>query len=650
MTLLELDSVGVVGVVERRVGLTLRRAGRVLLDLAVLTSALVLAFALRFDGEVPLFWQKRMLVMLPWVLLVQYLALVMLDVPRCSWRHVSLREVQRIGVAAGLAGGVLLTLRLVAPHGAVWLPVMQHSLLPIGAIAADGLLALLGLAAVRGAWRMLDERSPSVPIGSASRVLLVGAGDIGAQVARELQRRPEFMPVGFLDDDPDKRGSVIHGVTVLGPTTELERRCRELHVDEVLIAAARVGGRFVRRVSESAKALALPVRIVPGLGELVDGQVALAQLRPVALEDLLRREPVHLDEQGIAASLRGRVVLVTGAGGSIGSELCRQLCRFGPRRLLLLERSENALFEIHGELGRRFPSRVITPLLVDVSERQQLHRVFERERPDLVFHAAAHKHVPMLEWNPSAAVINNVVGTAALAELAAEFEAEAFVLVSTDKAVRPRSIMGASKRCGELLVHALAQAGLPTRFMTVRFGNVLGSNGSVVPTFERQIAALGPVTVTHPDMERYFMTVPEATQLVLQAAAIGEGGEVFILDMGEPVKIVDLAEDMIRLSGLVPGEDVTIEFTGLRPGEKLREELSCAGELLASAHPAIRVERRAWTLHELDRGRLRRELDALIDAARAHDEPAIRQAFQRLIPEAELLTEAVATSEQSQCA
>jgi FlaA1/EpsC-like NDP-sugar epimerase len=642
---------GVVGQVERRLGVTARRASRMLLDLTVLAAALILAFGLRFDGSVPVFWQRRMIVMLPWVLLVQYLALILLDVPRRSWRHISLREVQRLAIATGLAGFVLLGLRLIAPYATAWLPMIQHSLLPIGAIAADGLLALLGLSALRGAWRMLDERgwvaAPGTTSGAAriSRVVLIGAGDVGAQVARELQRRPEFTAVGFLDDDPDKRGSIIHGVVVLGPIDELERRCRELHVDEVLIAVARVGGRFVRRVSDTAKALGLPVRIVPGLGELVDGQVALAQLRPVALEDLLRREPAQLDERGITAGLRGRVVLVTGAGGSIGSELCRQLCRFGPRRLLLLERSENALFEIHGELGRTCPNQSITPLLVDVSDREHLRRVFERERPNLVFHAAAHKHVPMLEWNPSAAVINNVVGTATLAELSAEFEVEAFVLISTDKAVRPRSIMGASKRCGELLVHSLARCSLATRFMTVRFGNVLGSNGSVVPTFERQIAASGPVTITHPDMERYFMTVPEATQLVLQAAAIGEGGEVFILDMGEPVKIVDLAEDMIRLSGLVPGEDVAIEFTGLRPGEKLREELSCAGELLPTVHPAIRVERQTSVV-ELDRSRLRREVDVLVAAARAYDEPAIRLAFQRLIPEAEMIAE----PEHSQCA
>jgi FlaA1/EpsC-like NDP-sugar epimerase len=434
-------------------------------------------------------------------------------------------------------------------------------------------------------------------------------------------------------------------VPVLGPTTELARRCRELQADEIVIAAARVGGRLVRRIREGAARIGLPVKIVPGLGELVEGQVALAQLRPVALEDLLRRDPVQLDEHAIAASVCGRRVMVTGAGGSIGSELCRQLCRFAPSRLVLIERSENALFEIHCELRRRFPTLVIEPCLVDVAEREQLRQVFALHRPELVLHAAAHKHVPMLEWNPAAAVLNNVLGTQCVAELASEFGVAGFVLISTDKAVRPRSIMGATKRCAELIVQSLARASTNTRFVTVRFGNVLGSNGSVVPIFAKQIAGMGPVTVTHPEVERYFMTISEATQLVLQAQAIGKGGEIFILDMGEPVRIVELARDMIRLFGLVPDEDIAIEFTGLRPGEKLSEELSCAGKLGPTSHPAIQLE--LEPTRALEGIGLRRELDRRLELAAIHDLAALRRQLARLIPEAEGLIEA---PEQSRCA
>jgi FlaA1/EpsC-like NDP-sugar epimerase len=397
-----------------------------------------------------------------------------------------------------------------------------------------------------------------------------------------------------------------------------------------LIAVARRNGALVRRVTRIAEPLGVPVKIIPAVHELVDGSVAVERIREVALEDLLRRDPVSLDDAAISAKLHARAVLVSGAGGSIGSELCRQICRFSPRRVILVERNENALFHIHRELEAQYPAIELVPALVDVANYDELRRVFDEQRPALVFHAAAHKHVPMLEHNPGAAILNNVVGTRNIAELAGEHAAGSFVLISTDKAMNPRSIMGASKRCAERLIQRLARESVgTTHYVIVRFGNVLGSNGSVVPIFKDQIARFGPVTVTHPDVERYFMTIPEASQLVLQAASMGQGGEIFILDMGSPVRILDLAHDLIRLSGLIPGEDVPIEFTGLRPGEKLREELCGEGGLEPTGHPSILVEREPVPLD----ARLDANLSALIEAAKSGNERAIRRALRRTLPE-----------------
>lgn len=613
-----------------------RRVARVVIDFAVLALALWAGFALRFDWNMAHPWMRRMIMMMPWVLMTQYLALVVFDVPRCSWRYVGLPEVQRIGAAIALAGVVLLGLRMAAPTLSLYVPAARHSLVPIGAIAADAVLAFVGLSAVRGIVRVAGERTNNVVDSrEPTRTLLIGAGEAGVMVARELARRPSLEPVGFLDDDPAKHGVQIHGLRVLGPIDRLAEVCRRERVDEILISVARASGSLVRRVSEVGEQLGLQVKIIPGIAELIDGEIGLERVREVAIEDLLRRDPVQLDELAIGNAVRAKIVLVSGAGGSIGSELCRQIARFQPARLLLVERSENALFEIHRELGRKFVGVELVPMLVDITERDRLRRVFADHRPNLVVHAAAHKHVPMLEWNPSAAIENNVEGTRCIAELAREFTAEQFVMVSTDKAVRPRSIMGASKRCAELLVQSLATDPGPTRFVIVRFGNVLGSNGSVVPIFKEQIAKFGPVTVTHPDMERYFMTIPEASQLVLQASTMGDGGEIFVLDMGEPVRIVDLAHDLIRLSGLVPGEDVAIEFTGLRPGEKLSEELAGSAGLDPSAHPSILVERENGE-DKPSPERFEAGLTELVEAARDHDEVALRRAIAELLPTARL--------------
>jgi FlaA1/EpsC-like NDP-sugar epimerase len=611
--------------------MTAWRFARITLDLVVLALALWLAFAVRFDWEIPVEWIRRMLLIMPWVLLSQYLGLVIFDVPRASWQYFGFLELGRMAAAIACSGVLLLIARLTAPFVAQVIPSATYVLVPLGVVPIDVVLAFLGLAAIRAVRRGTSERrrKQASEEAAATRVMLIGAGSAGVAVARALGRRATLLPVGFVDDDPQKQGTRIHGVPVRGRIDELATLCRRYSVDEVLICVARANGALVRRVTKDVEPLGLPVKIIPNVDEFVDGTAAVERLRDVALEDLLRRDPAQLDDEAIAADVAARTILVSGAGGSIGSELCRQLCRYAPKRVILVERSENALFEIHREILRKFPAIELVPALVDISEREQLRRVFAEQRPSMVVHAAAHKHVPMLEYNPGAAILNNVVGTRTIAELAAEFEVASFVMISTDKAVRPRSIMGASKRCAELLIQRLARQA-HTKFVIVRFGNVLGSNGSVVPIFKAQIAANGPVTVTHPEVERYFMTIPEASQLVLQAASMGKGGEIFILDMGEPVKIVDLAHDLIRLSGLVPGEDIAIEFTGLRPGEKLREELSGIAGLEPTGHPAILVEREAtWLRAE----RLESDVNGLIEAARGGDERAIRTALRTMLPD-----------------
>ncbi|MBC7793034.1 MAG: polysaccharide biosynthesis protein, partial [Clostridia bacterium] len=384
-------------------------------------------------------------------------------------------------------------------------------------------------------------------------------------------------------------GTVIHGVPVLGTSEDLPRIAKQYDVEDALITIANAPGKTVRDIALRCKEIGLPAKIIPGIFEIVGGNVNLTRIRNVAIEDLLGREQVVLETDRIARIVTSRTVLVTGAGGSIGSELCRQICKFGPATLLLIERSENALFNIHREIIENHPAVLVVPLVADVCDEQRMRTVFARYKPEVLFHAAAHKHVPMMEWNPGEALKNNVFGTKLVADLASEFGVVEFVMVSTDKAVNPTSVMGATKRLAEIYLQALSQKS-STKFVVVRFGNVLGSAGSVVPIFKEQIARGGPVTVTHPEMKRYFMTIPEACQLVLQAASMGEGGEIFVLDMGEPMRIIDVARDLIRLSGFRPDEDIEIRITGMRPGEKLFEELSLDEEKAdRTRHPKIFV-------------------------------------------------------------
>lgn len=431
-----------------------------------------------------------------------------------------------------------------------------------------------------------------------------------------------------MDDDTNKTGLVIHGIPVLGTTDQLAKLSKKHQASQALITIASARGDAIRRIVHLCEDANVPVRIIPGIFEILDGKVNLSRIREVSIEDLLGREPIALEQPLIESFIRGKRVLVTGAGGSIGSELCRQIARFSPASISLVERAEFHLFTIHQDLIHHHPELTIRPRICDVCDSKRLDAVFDMDRPHVVFHAAAHKHVPMMEWNPGEALKNNVFGTRKVAEAADRFGAEAFVLISTDKAVNPTSIMGATKRVAEMVVQALS-VGSKTKYVAVRFGNVLGSAGSVIPIFKAQIESGGPVTVTHPEMKRYFMTIPEACQLVMQASAMGDGGEIFVLDMGTPVKILDLAKDLIRLSGFEPDE-IPIEFSGVRPGEKLFEELGFDAEKMGKTrHPKIFVGKlAAYEMHEIQPS-----LTRLANLTSCTDASEIRAALQDTVPE-----------------
>jgi FlaA1/EpsC-like NDP-sugar epimerase len=435
--------------------------------------------------------------------------------------------------------------------------------------------------------------------------------------------------VGFVDDDAQKQGVAFQGIKVLGRPDDLARICHNKRVDEVIIAIPSATGPQVRGIVEKCQEAEVKFRTLPGVGDLIDGRVSVQSIRDVALEDLLGREPIVLEVDRIRAYLKGKRVLVSGAGGSIGSEICRQVARFQPGKLILFDNAETPLFNIERELVAHFPDIPLSPVVGDIRYRARIEAVFDQYLPEVVFHAAAYKHVPMMEHNPAEAANNNVRGTQVLADAAHEHAVETFVMISTDKAVNPTNVMGASKRAAELYVQGLARESR-TRFVTVRFGNVLGSNGSVVPIFKEQIARGGPVTVTHPEVTRFFMTIPEATQLVLQAGSMGKGGEILLLDMGEPVKILHLAEELIRLSGLRPHEDIDIVFTGLRPGEKLYEELLLTGEgIVPTAHASIMIANAA----ESDRDSLQAYFEQLYAAARNMDHAAVVTTLRAIVPE-----------------
>ena len=559
-----------------------------------------------------------------WVLLgivAAYLAAnTLFRVPQSMWRFSGFGEVKRLTLACLLAGTA--SAAVVMGLGLVKIPRAVLALHPV--------VTLMGLSLVRIAYRMLYEHARSRVAGrdgEIRRALVLGAGEAGRMLIAGLHGQG-WTVLGLFDDDPAKQGARIGGVPVLGPLADLPAQARRGTATHVIVAIPSATRVQRRQALDIAAATGLPVLTVPSATELSEGKARVERLRDIEPDDVLGREPVLLDEAGIAQTLQGKTVLVTGAGGSIGSELCRQVARFKPARLVLVELSEFNLYTIEQELTEAFPALELVRLIGDVKDLDHLRATFGHWRPQAVFHAAAYKHVPLMEeHNAAAALFNNTLGTYHAALAAAEVAAERFVLVSTDKAVNPTNVMGATKRAAEMVISSLAALHPATRFMAVRFGNVLGSSGSVIPKFKEQIAKGGPVTVTHPDIIRYFMTIPEAARLVLQAAAIGDSGQVLVLDMGEPVKIVDLARDLIRLAGHTP-EEIAIEFTGLRPGEKLFEELlAVADDTLPTRFARLRIARLAGQAGRID------ELLAWAASWPLPDDAAVRQRLRTAVAE-----------------
>jgi FlaA1/EpsC-like NDP-sugar epimerase len=500
-----------------------------------------------------------------------------------------------------------------------------------GVCIADMFATVLMLGGLRIVIRLYYEEFRTAEAGRLKRFLIVGAGNAGEALLREIHRMPvaQYEVVGFIDDDPIKKGTNIHGIPVLGTVEQLPEVCEERNIEEIAIAMPSSSHQQLRRVIQVCEGTKIRFRTVPSITDIASGKFRVSQIRDVDINDLLGRETVQLDLDLIEAFAKDKTILVTGAGGSIGSEMCKQLCNFSPKLLLLIEQAENPLFYIERELRKQFPAVRIKALICNITDRTRVDEIFKNYKPQVVIHAAAHKHVPLMELNAGEAIKNNIVGTQVVADAADNFGTANFVMISTDKAVNPTSIMGSSKRIAEMYIQDLNRTS-KTHFVTVRFGNVLGSDGSVIPIFKKQIAQGGPVTVTHPEMKRYFMTIPEASQLVLQAATMGKGGEIFVLDMSEPVKIVDLARELITLSGFRPGEDIEMVFTGPRVGEKLFEELSIEGEdMQRTRHPKISI----WKNIPMDREGLRAGINELVNIAKGENNSQIAQKIKELVPE-----------------
>ena len=589
-------------------------------DLAMVPVAWLGAYWLRYNlGVIPDFFWQQAVTLLPVVMLLQALLFWYFGLYRGVWRFASMPDLMRILKA--VAGGVLAV-------GAAAYVITQWHGVPRSAFFLYGLLLIGLLGGPRFAYRLWkDWRHYRRP---GKNVLIVGAGRAGEMLVRDLLRDSDrgYTPVGFVDDDPIKHGKDIHGLPVIGRCADIPAAVNALDVDLLMLALPSADRQQLRRIVGICESTGRPFRTLPRMQDLVTGQVSLRDLRDVRIEDLLGRDVVSLDWQGIGHATHDKTVLVSGGGGSIGSELCRQLARLRPRELILLEQSEYNLYSIELELRRDYPQLPLVVALGDVNDAASVEQLLRRHRPQLIFHAAAYKHVPLLEEQSRAAVTNNIFGTRTLAILADRHACETFVMISTDKAVHPTNVMGASKRVAEITCQAM-QTRSKTRFITVRFGNVLGSTGSVIPLFQRQIADGGPVTVTHAEITRYFMTIAEATQLILQASVLGNGGEIFVLDMGEPVKIAYLAEQLILLSGKKPGVDIEIVYTGLRPGEKLHEELFYTEERLAdTAQPKIMLARGPSP----DVAAIESALEMLEHACREQDADRIKQLLNGLVP------------------
>ena len=558
------------------------------LDLVCVIAAVLGAYALRLElGSLFFRYLPSAYWMIGVALVLKPMVYIFFGLYRRMWNYASVQELKLI-VAAVSTASVFVSLAMV-----LLAALKAFNDFPRSVLLIDWVLSILLVGGVRFALRLLADSFSTAAgtkkAGLAKNALIIGAGDAGAIVVKELQKNPQLnlVPVGFLDDNPGKQRQQIHGIPVIGMVTDMGKALEHLKVDEVIIAIPSAGGKVIRTVADICRLKGVPFRTMPGIYELLGGKVNISRLREVDIADLLRRQPAHMKEEKVGATITGKMVMVTGAGGSIGRELCRQLARWSPSGLILLGHGENSIFETWLEIQEGYPGLPIFPVIADVRHLERLKGVFARFHPEVVFHAAAHKHVPLMEMNVDEAVANNICGTRNVVKACELYNVPRLVMISTDKAIRPANIMGATKRLSEMIVLDAARRTGNT-YCVVRFGNVLGSRGSVVPLFKRQIARGGPVTITHPDMKRYFMTIPEAVYLVLQAASMGKGGETFVLNMGQQVRIQDLAEDLIRLSGLEPGKDIEIIYTGIRPGEKLSEDLWEEGNMFQpTEHPDI---------------------------------------------------------------
>ncbi len=589
-------------------------------QLILILAANLTAFELRFEGDIVPEYRQIMWDHMPAVLLIFGSGLWVFGIQRGLWRYVGIHDLGKI-LLASLTGA------------AVFYGVIHHiggiTQYPRSVIILTGLLNGLYLAGIRLAVRGFREWLQIVG-PTARRVLIVGAGHAGELLVRDMLSDANYnsLPIGFVDDDPVKRGMKIHGIPVVGTIDEIKKVADGLEAHEIIVAIPSGSTTVKQKILAASEGCAVPIKTLPDIKQLLGDPISLHRVRPMKLEDLLQREPIQTDRQALSPLITGKTLLVTGAGGSIGSELCRQIAQHKPQAVVLFERYENALHSLLLELRTSFPDIKVLPILGDVTALDRVSEVFHQTSPDIVFHAAAHKHVPLMELNPKEAIRNNILGTRVVAEVAMKTGVDRFVLISTDKAVNPSSIMGVTKRIAEHLVQEFNHAGL-TKFTVVRFGNVLGSNGSVVPLFSEQIRKGGPVTVTHPEIKRFFMTIPEAVQLVLQASLMGRGGDVFVLNMGEQIKVADLAKNMVVLAGLVPGRDIDIVFTGLRLGEKLYEELFEEGERVEpTTHP--KIHRAVGT--PVPVGELDEWLTTLPTTLVKCDEENLLQDLKRLVP------------------
>lgn len=594
------------------------------IDAILINISYILSLYIRFEGDIVgkqftsyfIRYREHFL----YITAIKLLVFFFLKLYKPVWKYASIEELMTIVMASILSNAVVLSYMVV-----------RRDMLPRSIYILVALLDMVLIGGVRFSFRAFSTMGGNLLSHTRHKsVMIIGGGDAGALVIREYKNHTQLnsRPVAIIDDSKDKQGQMINGVPVVGNRDDIVVKAKKLKIDEIIIAMPSASRREIKDIVEIAKETKCKLKIVPGMFELIDGKVSIKNIRDVDIEDLLGRDPIKVDLEEISSYLADKVVLVTGGGGSIGSELCRQISRFSPRRLIILDIYENNAYDIQNELLRFHKDLDLKTYIASVRDRDRIFELMARERPDVVFHAAAHKHVPLMEFSPKEALKNNVFGTLNLAEAASKYNVDKFVMISTDKAVNPTNVMGASKRICEMIVQSIDRVS-ETDFVAVRFGNVLGSNGSVIPLFKKQIAEGGPVTVTHEDVIRYFMTIPEAVQLVIQAGAMATGGEIFILDMGEPVKILDLAKDLIRLSGFEPDIDIPIEITGLRPGEKLFEELLLDEEGISSTkHHKIFIGKPIFTDYRL----LLKYLDNANEVIQNGTDDDVREFVKTMVP------------------